>query len=499
MASSQPNLTALRSAGAAGLHLHIEADVCPVCEQPIPHDRVDTIAVRLELLEREQQAEIAAKLETQFAAEKAALLDQTAREAAERVRAAREEARVAAEAESKAKVESAERAKQKAEAAVAQVKAEAATKEEAIRADAQRVAQEAAQAKIATAEAEKAAAAEASQALEAKLADAQRQHTAKIDEMQQDAIFREAEIRREATEATATAAREAIAEIERGKTEAETRAAAAQAQAEALQQSFDSRLAEQREALESAKSAAVSEAKAAHYDEKLKLSEKVESLQRSLEKKTADELGEGAHINLLDALKAEFEEDRIERVGRGLPGADILHTVMHNGKACGIIIYDSKNHDAWRNDFVTKLRTDQMAAKAEHAVLATRKFPAGEHQLHMQEGVIVASPARVVVLIQLLRKHMIQTHALRMSAEERSQKTAALYDYITSERCADLLARFDAHAESLLTLQDKEKRAHDAVWKQQGLLIRSVQKVSAELGQEIETIIGTGPGTESDQ
>lgn len=202
---------------------------------------------------------------------------------------------------------------------------------------------------------------------------------------------------------------------------------------------------------------------------------------------------------MLDALKAEFEEDRIERVGRGLPGADILHKVMHNGKACGTIIYDSKNHDAWRNDFVTKLRTDQMAARAEHAVLTTRKFPAGERQLHMQEGVIVASPARVVVLIQLLRKHMIQTQTLRMSAEERSQKTAALYDYITSERCADLLARFDAHAESLLTLQDKEKKAHDAVWKQQGLLIRSVQKVSAELGQEIETIIGTGRGAESDQ
>src|SRR5260221_1656874 len=160
MASSQPNLAALRSAGAAGLHLHIEEDVCPVCEQPIPHDRADAIAARLESLEREQQAEIAGKLETQFAAEKVALLGKAAREAAERVSAAREEARVAAEAESKAKVESAERARQEAEAAVAQIKADAVTKEEAIHADAQRVAEEAAEAKIATAEAEKAAAAE---------------------------------------------------------------------------------------------------------------------------------------------------------------------------------------------------------------------------------------------------------------------------------------------------------------------------------------------------
>jgi len=31
----------------------------------------------------------------------------------------------------------------------------------------------------------------------------------------------------------------------------------------------------------------------------------------------------------------------------------------------------------WRNDYVTKLREDQIAAKAEHAILSSRVFPAG--------------------------------------------------------------------------------------------------------------------------
>jgi len=142
---------------------------------------------------------------------------------------------------------------------------------------------------------------------------------------------------------------------------------------------------------------------------------------------------------------------------------------------------------------VTKLKTDQMAAKAEHAVLTTSKFPAGGRQLQIVDGVIVANPARIVAIVQMVRQHLIQTHTLRLSAEQRTHKTEALYDFITSERCANLLARFDAHATSLLELQDKERKTHEAVWKQQGMLISSVQKVSAELGREIDEIIG---GTE---
>lgn len=48
-------------------------------------------------------------------------------------------------------------------------------------------------------------------------------------------------------------------------------------------------------------------------------------------------------------------------------GADIRHDVVHNGKKCGTIVYDSKNRNAWRDEYATKLRVDQIAAKAEHA------------------------------------------------------------------------------------------------------------------------------------
>jgi hypothetical protein len=169
---------------------------------------------------------------------------------------------------------------------------------------------------------------------------------------------------------------------------------------------------------------------------------------------------------------------------------------MHNGKECGKIIYDSKNHKGWRDDFVTKLASDQMAAKAEHAILSTSKFPAGVRHLHLQDGVILVGPARVVAVTHIIRRHLVQTYTLRLSNDQRAEKTAALYDFIRSERCAGFFTRIDTHTDDLLDLQLKEKKAHDTTWKRQGELIRSVQKVRAELTNEIDAIVGTGQAPE---
>jgi hypothetical protein len=85
---------------------------------------------------------------------------------------------------------------------------------------------------------------------------------------------------------------------------------------------------------------------------------------------------------------------------------------------------------------------------------------------------------------------------LRLSDQERSQKTAALYSFITSQRCNDLFSRIDTHTDDLLDLQVKEKKAHDATWKKQGELLRSVQKVRAEICNEIDSLIGSSAAVE---
>lgn len=248
----------------------------------------------------------------------------------------------------------------------------------------------------------------------------------------------------------------------------------------------------QREALENEKTAAVHQLQAQEFEKTHKLQKQVELLQRQLEQKNPDELGEGAEIDLYEALRESFEGDRITRIKKGQPGADILHEVLHNGQVCGSIIYDSKNHGAWRSTFVEKLKADQLAAKSDHAVLATRSFPSGARQLCVQEHVIVCNPARVVDLVGIIREHIVQTYRLRLSVHEREEKTAALYEFINSDRCHQLMNRYDSIAEDLLELEVKEKKAHEATWKNRGLLIREAQKVHGDFRSEVDQIVEDG-------
>lgn len=312
---------------------------------------------------------------------------------------------------------------------------------------------------------------------------------ATIEEAKQEATRKEAAVREEGRKATEAAMAPRLAEAEQAKKAVEQQL---QAVKDAQENQLSQRLKEQREALEKASTEAVNAEKAKAFNNTLKLEEKLQEMQRQLQKKTAEELGEGAEVDLFEALKSEFPHDQITRVNKGAAGADIIHKVVHNSKVCGCIIYDSKNRNAWRNEYVTKLRQDQLAAKADHAILSTSVFPAGARQLHIQDGVVVVNPARALVLVQMLRKHVLQTHTLRLSDNARDQKTVQLYEFITSERCSQLLDQVETVSEDMLDLDVREKKAHDATWRRRGELIRSVERAHADFSAEIERIIGAG-------
>jgi len=286
---------------------------------------------------------------------------------------------------------------------------------------------------------------------------------------------------------------EKLAEAQRGKQESDSRYQTLKANHD---NEVNQRVQQAREALEKDKTDALGEVNARHFEETQKLTGKLAELQRQLEKKTADELGEGAEIKLFERLKAEFPHDRITRVNKGTSGADIIHVVIHNGKDCGTIVYDSKNRNVWRYDYVTKLRDDQIAAKAEHAILSTCKFPADAHQLEIRDGVIIANPARVMVVAEILRGYIVQSHELRVSGQERGQKTAALYSYITSEQFKQHLDSIDSNADKMLDLDVSEKKAHEAMWEKRGRLIKTVQKTHGNMRADIDRIIGTAESAE---
>ncbi|MGD0956158.1 MAG: DUF2130 domain-containing protein [Candidatus Acidiferrales bacterium] len=541
--NSQPSQTSLLSAVPSLPHLSLKS--CPTCGQEIPPDKLEEIGGRIAAREREQILAITAQLEKQYALEKAqaeskakADLEAEREQSAIREARAREEAEKAADRRLNERLAEAEenRAAQAAlwqrELATAQaaqktaeetsatrqaeiselressakrieaIEAQAKQRELEIRDEAKKSAEAAAAAHIAEIEkarresdAARIAAEQKESTLAAQLEDLRHSKDDEIARVKQDNVAEVLRVQQVTTQEAETRFRETVVAHENAVAEANAKAEAAEAklvaQADEHNASTEAKLKEQREVLEKAAENTVNAEKARAFEENQKLTNKVTDLQRALENKTAEELGEGAEIDLFEALKQEFPEDDIRRIPKGTPGADILHVVMLSGKKCGTIIYDSKNHNQFRNEHVTKLRADQLAAQAEHAILSTRKFPQGTRQLHLQDGVLLANPARVVLIAKMIRQHLQQLHAQRVSDIERDSKTAALYEFIVSERCASLLSRIDERAEDLLEQQQKEMKWHENNWKRQGEAIRAIQKAKADLENQVNLIIGT--------
>jgi hypothetical protein len=248
-------------------------------------------------------------------------------------------------------------------------------------------------------------------------------------------------------------------------------------------------ITEQRQAFEKDKTLSLLKQDAKFNREREALQKKIQLMDKQLQKKTANELGDGAEIDLFEALRESFPGDKIKRIPKGQNGADILHEVLYKGECCGKIIVDSKNRQRWGWEFVTKLRQDQVEAGAEHAILATTVFPAGKKEMCIESDVIVIAPARVVHIAQLIRDAMVTMHVKGLSVQERSSKMTRLYKLITSESYSKKFSEAGKLTEEILELDVQEKKAHDNVWKKRGALATRINNVLREVETDVAAVI----------
>jgi len=247
-------------------------------------------------------------------------------------------------------------------------------------------------------------------------------------------------------------------------------------------------LADQRQILEKDKNLALLRQQSEHNRKRDSLQKQVKMLEHKLQNKTANELGDSGEIDVFEALRDAFQGDKITKIRKGQPGADILHEVIYKGVVCGRIVVDSKNRQAWQNTFVAKLRQDQVEAKAEHAILATTVFPTGKKEMCIESGAIVISPAHVVNVVQLLRHAMVMMHVQGLTMNERTSKMSQLYKLITSESYIAKFTEANRLTEDILELEVKEQAEHGRVWKNRGTLVKRMQRILREIETEVAAV-----------
>jgi hypothetical protein len=165
------------------------------------------------------------------------------------------------------------------------------------------------------------------------------------------------------------------------------------------------------------------------------MQEKIEELKKKAEQGSQQLQGEAQELMLEDALRARFPFDSIEPVGKGEFGGDVLQRVINGaGQVCGTILWETKRTKVWSDGWLTKLKGDQRAAKADLALIVSHALPKDIRSFDLLEGVWVTGPHCFIPVATSLRETLIMTAGVRAVGEGQQSKSAVMYAYLTGPR-----------------------------------------------------------------
>lgn len=165
--------------------------------------------------------------------------------------------------------------------------------------------------------------------------------------------------------------------------------------------------------------------------------------------------GEVAEKTLEERLRSTFEEDRIEPIGRGKEGADVLQVAEGGGS----LLWESKDrYPNWSKDWIPKLKRDRDEAKASVAILVTTVGPDGKPLSgpRDEDGVIIAPPWAAVGVASMLRPHLAELARQRRLYAKQESLQAAVYEWVTS---TDFQRGITAILENLQRMEGRVSRA----------------------------------------
>jgi hypothetical protein len=234
---------------------------------------------------------------------------------------------------------------------------------------------------------------------------------------------------------------------------------------------------------------------------KLKVAEKeqqISSMQRQIDelKRKAEQgsqqlQGEVPELELEATLRAHFPVDRIEPVGKGEFGGDVLQGVVSPvGQACGALLWETKRTKNWADGWLAKLRADQRAAGAEFAILVSNALPKGVDTFGYVDDIWVTDFRFVVPLAVALRQSLVEIASARQAQEGQETKMELVYQYLTGPKFKH---RVEAIVEKFADMQadlDRERKAMTRLWAKREAQILGVIESTVGMYGDLQGIAG---------
>lgn len=217
-----------------------------------------------------------------------------------------------------------------------------------------------------------------------------------------------------------------------------------------------------------------------------------EEMKRRAEQGSMQLQGEVQEIALEELLRKSYPFDRIDEVPKGVRGADCIQTVVNvMQQVCGTIVYESKRTKHFANDWIEKLKQDQVTCKADVAVLVTEAFPADMDKFGERDGVWICGFHEVKSLSFVLREMIVKTHAVKSAQDNKGDKMELLYNYLTSNEFVQNINRIVENYDGMINQLNAEKKAMYKLWAQREKQIWVVQENISALFGSIKGIAGS--------
>jgi len=221
------------------------------------------------------------------------------------------------------------------------------------------------------------------------------------------------------------------------------------------------------------------------------MAKSIEDAKRKAEQGSMQVQGEALETLIEARLASQFPFDTIEEIKKGAFGADCVQTIhTREAQNCGVICYESKNTKAWSDGWVAKLKQDMLKVNADIGVLVTAVYPNDMKRMGFVDGIWVCSIDEFKGSASLLRESLIRVDATLQKEENKSDKTALLYNYLTGN---EFNMQLKAIVDGFVTMQtelDKERRSLMASWKRRQKLIDGVLQNTTEMYGALQGIAG---------
>lgn len=266
-------------------------------------------------------------------------------------------------------------------------------------------------------------------------------------------------------------------------------------QAEELQLNVQKQLLESQQEIENKARAKERESmflKEKEFEKKLNDQKKlIDEMKRKAEQGSMQMQGEVQELALEELLAHTYPFDNITEVGKGIRGADCIQNVVNRRQQkCGSIVYESKRTKNFSNDWIDKLKQDQIQSKADIAVIVTETFPSGMDRFGEKDGIWICGFHEVKSVSFVLREMLIKTQSVKSSDENKGDKMELLYGYLTSNEFVQNIKRIVENYDSMINQLNSEKKAMHKIWASREKQIWVVQENISALFGSIKGIAG---------